>query len=84
MNRLFDDVFRGFDNRVPAFGSLPSFSAAWPNVEISNSDKEVKITAEIGTIQPVSVIPTFNYRTLINKSPERPAMQSAKYRAGAM
>ncbi|MDR6306656.1 hypothetical protein GGQ85_004390 [Nitrobacter vulgaris] len=38
----------------------------------------------IGTIEPVSVIPTFNYRTLINKGPERPAMQSAKSRAGAM
>ncbi len=47
MNRLFDDVFRGLDSRGPAFGSLPSFSAAWPNVEISNSDKEVKVTAEI-------------------------------------
>jgi HSP20 family protein len=47
MNRLFDDVFRGLDNRVAAFGSLSSFSAAWPNVEISNTDKEVKITAEI-------------------------------------
>jgi HSP20 family protein len=47
MNRLFDDVFRGLDSRVPAFGSLSSFSATWPNVEISNSDKEIKVTAEI-------------------------------------
>ncbi|MCB1392895.1 MAG: Hsp20/alpha crystallin family protein, partial [Nitrobacter sp.] len=31
MNRLFDDVFRGFDSRLPAFGSPSSFSAAWPN-----------------------------------------------------
>jgi hypothetical protein len=38
----------------------------------------------IGTVEPVSVIPTLNYRPLINKSPERPAMQSAKSRPGAM
>jgi hypothetical protein len=38
----------------------------------------------VGTIEPVSVIPTFSYRTLGNKCPERPAMQSAKSCAGAM
>jgi HSP20 family protein len=48
MNRLFDDVFHGFDGRLPAFGSLSSFNEiAWPNVEISDSDKEIRVTAEI-------------------------------------
>jgi HSP20 family protein len=47
MNRLFDDVFRGFDGRLPALGSLSSFSAAWPSVEISDTDREIKVTAEI-------------------------------------
>ena len=47
MNRLVDDVFRGFDSGLPAVGSLPSFNGAWPNVEISDSDKEIKVTAEI-------------------------------------
>jgi hypothetical protein len=41
-------------------------------------------SVRIGTVEPVSVIPTFNYRPLIDQSPERPAMQSAKCRAGAM
>lgn len=47
VNRLFDDVFRSFDSRLPAFGSLSSFSAAWPNVEISETDKEIKVNAEV-------------------------------------
>lgn len=47
VNRLFDDVFRSFDSRLPAFGSLSSFSAAWPNVEISETDKEIKMNAEV-------------------------------------
>ncbi|RUX26452.1 Hsp20/alpha crystallin family protein [Mesorhizobium sp. M7A.F.Ca.US.011.01.1.1] len=45
VNRLFDDAFRSFGTRSPAFG--PSFAASWPSVEISDTDKEVRVTAEI-------------------------------------
>jgi HSP20 family protein len=47
MNRLFDDVFRGFD--VAPFGSERFFERAmgWPNIEVSETDKEVKVTAEL-------------------------------------
>ena len=48
MNRLFDDVFRGFDSRLPALGRLASFGGGgWPNVEISDSEKEIRVTAEV-------------------------------------
>lgn len=47
VNRLFDDVFRSFDSRLPAFSSLSSFAAAWPNVEISETDKEIRVSAEV-------------------------------------
>lgn len=46
VNRLFDDVFRGFDGRLPAFSSY-SAGGAWPNVEISESEKELKVVAEL-------------------------------------
>lgn len=45
VNRLFDEAFRSFDTRLPASGS--SFGAIWPSVEISDTDKEVRVTAEI-------------------------------------
>jgi HSP20 family protein len=47
MNRLFDDVFRGFD--VAPFGSDRSLErmTGWPNVEVSETGKEMKITAEL-------------------------------------
>ena len=57
VNRLFDDVFRGFD--MPAgfgagFGRFPSlspsaegWSAGWPNIEVSETDKELRVTAEV-------------------------------------
>ena len=45
MNRLFDDVFRSFDSRLPALGSVPQ--VIWPTVEISDTGTELKVTAEI-------------------------------------
>jgi len=48
MNRLFDDVFRGFD--LSPFGSDRFFdriAGNWPSVEVSETDKEIKVTAEL-------------------------------------
>jgi HSP20 family protein len=47
MNRLFDDVFRGFD--LAPFGSDRFFDHAmgWPKVEVSEGEKEIKVTAEL-------------------------------------
>ncbi|GLS20574.1 molecular chaperone Hsp20 [Labrys miyagiensis] len=47
VNRLFDDVFRGFDTKLPAFGRIASAGAGWPSVEISDNDKEIKVSAEV-------------------------------------
>lgn len=47
MNQLFDDVFRSFDARLPAFGSSGSLGAAWPNIEISETEKEIRVAAEV-------------------------------------
>lgn len=46
MNRLFDDVFRSFDSRLPTLGSFGSFGS-WPSVEISETEKEIRVTAEV-------------------------------------
>jgi HSP20 family protein len=47
MNRLFDDFFHGFD--LARFGSDRFFDRAvgWPNIEVSETDKEVKVSAEV-------------------------------------
>ncbi len=47
VNRLFDDVFRDFDTRLPVMGRLSSLGSAWPSVEISDSDSQITVTAEI-------------------------------------
>ena len=46
MNRVVDDFFRSFDQ--PArFGSSFGASFGWPNIELSESDKEIKVVAEL-------------------------------------
>jgi HSP20 family protein len=48
MNRLFDDAFRDFG--LTPFGShgmLDRAAGNWPNVELSESDKDIKVTAEL-------------------------------------
>ena len=47
VNRLFDDAFRGFD--LAPFGSDRWFdqAAGWPTIEVSETDKDVKVMAEL-------------------------------------
>ena len=47
MSRLVDDMFRGFDSRLPSLGRFSSAGGGWPSLEISETDKEVRVTAEI-------------------------------------
>jgi HSP20 family protein len=57
VNRLFDDMFRGFD--APTFGRLPSavtgWSASWPNLEVSETEREVRVTAELPGLEEKDV-----------------------------
>jgi HSP20 family protein len=47
VNRLFDDVFRGFGSGLTSFSSASNFGAGWPNVEVSDSNNQIKVTAEM-------------------------------------
>jgi HSP20 family protein len=55
MNRLFDDVFRGFD--MAPFGSLGGMGrlAGWPYVEVAETDKDVRISAELPGLEEKDV-----------------------------
>ncbi len=47
MNRVFDDFFRDFDMRLPMLGGASGFNGGWPQVDVSESDKQVTVTAEL-------------------------------------
>ena len=42
MNRLFDEAFRSFET-PSLFGGVPS----WPNIELVDGDKELRVSAEL-------------------------------------
>jgi len=47
MNRLFDDVFCGFGPLGRLGDSLMEGQFAWPRLELSETDKAVKVSAEL-------------------------------------
>ncbi|WFU51285.1 Hsp20/alpha crystallin family protein [Sinorhizobium terangae] len=54
VNRLFDDVFRGF-GQPSAFGGMPPFNGSWPTVEVEENDNEIRVIAEVPGIDPDDV-----------------------------
>ncbi|WP_213290465.1 Hsp20/alpha crystallin family protein [Bradyrhizobium sp. sGM-13] len=50
MNRLFDDAFRSFD-----IAPFSSHAMGWPNVEVSETEKEVKVIAELPGLEEKDV-----------------------------
>ena len=56
MNRLFDDVFRGLDFAPAGFGERQlGRSFGWPNIELSETSNEVKVTAELPGLEEKDV-----------------------------
>ena len=46
MNRMFDDMFRGFD-LAPMSLDRRFGAVGWPNIDIDDTGKEIRITAEL-------------------------------------
>lgn len=51
VNRLFDDAFRGFGFESFGAGRFPSLasgrSTGWPDIEVSETDKDIRVAAEL-------------------------------------
>jgi HSP20 family protein len=47
MNRLFDDVFRGIGSPGRTVGALMEGRFGWPNIELSETDKALIVSAEL-------------------------------------
>jgi HSP20 family protein len=54
VNRLFDEAFRGFDMPAP-FGGSSIAGGSWPHVEVSENDKEIRVTAEVPGLEEKDV-----------------------------
>jgi HSP20 family protein len=65
MNRLFDEAFRGFD--MPTFlGARPSFVyGQWPKLEVMETEKEIRVMAELPGVEENEVEISLSDGTLI-------------------
>ncbi|MEZ2224594.1 Hsp20/alpha crystallin family protein [Rhizobium sp. RCC_161_2] len=71
VNRLFDDVLRGFGSGLPSFGNGSAFRAGWPSVEIAEADKEIKVTAEVPGLEEKDIEVLLNDGVLTLKGEKR-------------
>jgi HSP20 family protein len=55
MNRLFDDVFRGFDMTPLGGERFLDGAMGWPKIEVSETDKELKVMAELPGLEDKDV-----------------------------
>ena len=54
VNRLIDEVFRGFDT-PSGFGQMMTRNGTWPTVEVSENDKEIRVIAEVPGLEEKDV-----------------------------
>jgi HSP20 family protein len=64
MNRLFDDVFRGFDLPEP-FGRAAAIGSSWPRLELTDSDGALRVTAEVPGLEEKDIEVVLENGTLI-------------------
>jgi HSP20 family protein len=76
MNRLFDDFFRGTDLPV----SLHSgWMTGWPNVEVSDTGKEIKVIAEVPGLEEKDLEITLHDDVLTLKGEKKGGSDSPVY-----
>jgi HSP20 family protein len=71
VNRLFDDVFRGFGSSLSSVNGGSAFSGGWPSVEISDGEKEIKVTAEVPGLEDKDIEVLLNDGVLTLKGEKR-------------
>ncbi|WP_105403280.1 MULTISPECIES: Hsp20/alpha crystallin family protein [Neorhizobium] len=76
VNRLFDDVFRGFGSGLSSLSAANSFGGGWPSVEISDNEKEVKVTAEIPGLEEKDIEVLLNDGVLTLKGEKQSETES--------
>jgi HSP20 family protein len=77
MNRLFDDFFRGFDAPM---GLAPfGLNGTWPRVEVDETEKDVKVVAELPGMSEKDVQVTLHDGLLTLKGERNSETNGATY-----
>src|SRR3981189_2557952 len=81
MNRMFDDVFRGFDLAPFGPSSRTQNGLGWPQIDIDETNKEVRITAELPGLEEKDVSLDAALRGQSDPAEKKPVSE-AKLRGG--
>jgi len=76
MNKIFDDFSRGFGVGIPTGFGAPS---GWPHIEVSETDREVTVVAELPGIEQKDVEVTLAEGTLTLKGEKKSESTGALY-----
>ncbi|HEY9012734.1 MAG TPA: Hsp20/alpha crystallin family protein [Devosia sp.] len=71
MNRLFDETFRSLDGSLSSFGSPTPWTANWPGVDISENDREIRVSAELPGVEEKDVDVVLEDDVLVIKGEKR-------------
>ena|SRR5947209_7380437 len=71
MNRIFDEFSRSFDLPMLSQG----WSTGWPNVEVSETENEVKVVAELPGLEEKDIEVTLHNGTLTLKGEKKSETQ---------
>lgn len=75
MNRILDDFTRGFGVKLPHFGK----AGAWPHVEVNETDKEVKVVADLPGMEQKDVEISLHDGVLTLKGEKKAESEGAVY-----
>jgi len=78
MNRVFDSFFRGSGAAVPTLAPL-GWTAAWPHVEVSETEQEVKVTAEVPGLEEKDLEVTLHDGVLTLRGEKKAESEGALY-----
>lgn len=77
MDRVFDDFFRGFDLPMTASGGWKV--GTWPHVEVSETDNDVKLVAELPGMEDKDIDLNFHDGMLTLKGEKKTENNGAVY-----
>lgn len=75
MNRMFDDFTRGLDVPAGQFG----WNGSWPQMELSETDKEVRVVAELPGLEEKDIELTLNENVLTIEGEKESENESPTY-----
>jgi HSP20 family protein len=79
MNRIFDDFARSFDLPALSGGWWNGWSSGWPHVEVSETDDDVRVVAELPGLDAKDVEVTLHDGMLTLKGEKKAENQGTLY-----